>query len=171
MTDAGSAGAPKGLQSAAPIGGRGVSDGNRDLKISSFPPTRRSRRPTRFPPAFRWIFCLHPMYFTIDGASEVLRIRILDASGPRSSKHYANYALWELRIRNLDTSGPISSIHNANHALWELRILILDTSGPILLRIPFPSNRLSQQRNLTSLSALNGLQHSRPSNTAFGIPV
>ena len=74
-------------------------------------------------------FCLHPMYFMVFRASEVLRIRILDVSEPRSSKHYANYALWELRIRNLDTSGPRSSIHYANHAVWELRIRSLNTSG------------------------------------------
>ena len=93
------------------------------------PPARRSRWPTRFPPAPRPPFCLHPMYFTVFRASEVLRILILDVSEPRSSKHYANYALWELRIRNLDTSGPRSSIHYANHALWELRIGILNTPG------------------------------------------
>ena len=58
-----------------------------------------------------------------------LRIPIPDASGPRSSKHYGNYALRELRIRNLDTSGPRSSLHYANHALWELGIEILNTPG------------------------------------------
>ena len=82
-----------------------------------------------FPPAFHPTFHLNPIYFKVFRASEVLRIRILDVSEPRSSKHYANYALWELRIRNLDTSGPRSSIHYANHAVWELRIRSLNTSG------------------------------------------
>ena len=59
----------------------------------------------------------------------LLRIRILDASGPRSSKHYANPALRELRFQILDISGPRFSIHYANHALWELRIKNLDTPG------------------------------------------
>ena len=89
------------------------------------PPARRSRRPTRF----HRTFCLNPLYFTIDRASEVLKIGIMDTSGPRSSKHYANYALGELRIRNLDTSGPRPSIHYANHAFWELRSGILNTPG------------------------------------------
>ena len=139
-------------RSAAPIGGRGVSNPGcrssilicRILQSSDeirVPPARRSRRPTDFPPAFYSAFCLHPMYFTVFRASEVLRIRILDAFGSRSSKHYANYALWELRIQNLDTSGPKSSIHYANHGLWKLRIRILDTSRPIILRILLPNNR------------------------------
>ena len=101
----------------------------------------RSPAPLAGPPAFRSTFCFHPMYFMVFRASEVLRIRILDAFGSRSSKHYANYAFWGLRIRNLDTSGPKSSIHYANHALWDLRIRILDTSRPILLRILLPNNR------------------------------
>ena len=60
--------------------------------------------------------------FTIDAASEMLRIRILDTSGPRSSKHYANDALRELKIGILDTSGPRSSIHYANYALRAAQI-------------------------------------------------
>ena len=127
-------------RSAAPIGARGVSDPGRRSSIlicrilqSSdeirVPPARRSRRPTGFPVYFRSAFCFHPMYLMVFRASEVPGIRILDVCKPRSSKHYANYALWELRIRNLDTSGPRSSIHSANHAVWELRIQRLNTSG------------------------------------------
>ena len=126
----GSAAVAAALQSAAPIGARGVLDGYLSdvIRFSDeirVPLARASRQPTRF----RWTFCFHPMYFMVFRASEVLRIRILDVSEPRSSKHYANYALWGLRIRNLDTSGPRSSIHYANHAVWELRIRSLNTSG------------------------------------------
>ena len=124
----GSAAAAAAHKSAAPIGARGVSDPGRRSSILicrilqysdeiRVPPARRSRRPTVFPVTFRSAFCLHPMYFTVFRASEVLRIRILDASGPRSSKHYANYALWELRIRILDTSGPRSTINYANYVI------------------------------------------------------
>ena len=131
MIDAGSAGAPKGLQSAATS--RRVKQ-QANLQISDrnlrSPAARGSRRPTRFPLDFWSAFCLHPIYFTIDRALEVLRIRILDTSGPRFSKHYANDALRELRARILDTSGPRSSIHYANSSPLELRILILDHSGP-----------------------------------------
>ena len=122
------------------------------------PPARRSRRPTHFPPCFHSTFHLNPKYFMVFRASEVLRIRFLDASGPRSSKHYANYALWELRIQHLDTSGPRSSIHYANHALWELRIRILDTSGPILLRILLPHNRSIR---LSSSGSIHNMMISR----------
>ena len=96
------------------------------------PPARRFAGPLGFhslPVGFQSTFCLNPMYFTIDRASEVLKIRILNTSGPRSSKHYANYFLRELRIQNLDTSGTRSSLHYANHALWELGMGILDTPG------------------------------------------
>ena len=105
---------------------RRIQQSSDEIKV---PPARRSRRPTVFPLTFHRTFCLNPFYFTIDWASEVLKIQILDASGPRSSKHYANYALRELRIRNLDTSGLRSSLHYANHALWELGMGILDTPG------------------------------------------
>ena len=189
VTDAGSAGAPKGLQSAAPIGARGVSDLGRRSSIlicrilqfcnplmkSEFRPPAALADPPTFHSVCFWTFCLHPMYFMVFRASEVLRIRILDAFGSRSSKHYANYVLWELRIRNLDafgsrssmhyanndlweltirnldTSGPKSSIHYANHVLWKLRIRILDTSGPILLRMLFPNNRSTRLSSSESI--------------------
>ena len=83
---------------------------------------------TRFPLGVRSAFCLHHLYFTIDRASEVLKTLILDASGPRSLKHYANYALRELRIRNLDTSGPRSSYITRN-MLKKIRIGIMNTPG------------------------------------------
>ena len=50
-------------------------------KISSFPPARMFRQLT----VVRSTVCLHPIYFTLDGASEVLRIQIQDTSGTRSS--------------------------------------------------------------------------------------
>ena len=76
------------------------------IGIFKLPPARGSRRPTVVPLAFHWILYILPMYSMIHHASEVLTIRILDASGPRSSKHDANNALWELRIQILDTYGP-----------------------------------------------------------------
>ena len=54
----------------------------------------------RFPVGFRSVSTQQfasILWFTINLASQVLRTRILDASGPRSSKHYANYSLRELR--------------------------------------------------------------------------
>ena len=59
----------------------------------------------------------------------MLRTRILDASKPRSSKHYANPALQGLRIPILDISGPNSSIHSAA-CFGALKIPSLDTSEP-----------------------------------------
>ena len=126
-----------------------------DFKLSARPPLSPAHSVVC---CFFAAFCLDPMYLKVFRASEVLRIQILDAFGSRSSKHYANYALWELRIRNLDTSGPKSSIHYANHALWKLRIRILDTSGPILLRILLPNNRSIR---LSSSGSIHNMMISR----------
>ena len=74
------------------------------------------------------------IYFTVLRAPEVLRIRILDASGPRSSKHDANYSLRELRTATwtpLDTDPQyIMQIMLLGAQDWNA-----EHSRPILLRI------------------------------------
>ena len=56
------------------------------------------------PLGFRWTFCFHPMYFMVFRASEVLRIRILDALLPLS---YVSYGISCLGGAQTSNSGRI----------------------------------------------------------------
>ena len=126
MTHVGSAGAPKSWQSAATRRVRQQANLQIFDRNLRSPPARGFRRPTRILDTSGSRSSKH---YANDALRE-LRIPILETSAPKSSIRYANYALRELRIQVLDTSGPISLMHYANCALRELRIRILATSGP-----------------------------------------
>ena len=129
MTDAGSAGAPKGLQSAAPIGARGVSNPGcrssilicRILQSSDeirVPPARRSRRPTvvpvrLLPPSyvFYGISCLGGAQNSNSGR---IRAQILETLRKLRSPGAQNSNSGHLRAQILDTLCKLRSPSRPN---------------------------------------------------------
>ena len=130
-----------------------------DVKLSARAPLSPAHRlSTRAPPASHSTFRFDLKYVIAFRAWGVFRIQILDTLRPRSSIHYANYALRKLRIQILDTSGPKSSLHDQKYTLCTQNSNSGHLRAQILLRILLPSNRSTR---LSSSGSIHNMMISR----------